>query len=271
MKGLIRVYLPFAKGMVKEFMAYGINAYVYIFGNMLQTAVLIYIWKAVFDSSQQSVIKNFSFNDMIFYVVMSMVTGMLVGNDVHWSVGRDVQTGDIAMNLIKPVNYQLRQYFGSLGFVFVNLVFIFLPMWSLLIAYTLFTGQALPTLLTLGLYFVSAFLSSMIMFAMNYMFGLAAFYVEYIFGFIFAKEALVRLLSGELIPLVFFPAALLGVLKYLPFAGIVYTPVMIYLGKYSAGQIIEAIIIQLVWVIVLMVCTQLLWRRAIKRLSILGG
>ena len=271
MKGLLKVYLPFAKGQIKEFMAYGINAYVYIFGNMLQTAVLLYIWKAVFDSSQQSSINGFTFNDMIFYVVMSMVTGMLVGNDVHWSVGQDVQTGDIAMNLIKPVNYQLRQYFGSLGYVFVNLVFIFLPMWSCLIGYTLFTGQSLPSISRLLLYFGSAFLSSMLMFAINYMFGLAAFYVEYIFGFIFAKEALVRLLSGELIPLVFFPATVMGVFKYLPFAGIVYTPVMIYLGKYTGDQLIEAIIIQIIWVIFLMVMTQLLWNKAIKRLSILGG
>ncbi len=271
MKGLLKVYLPFAKGQVKEFMAYGINAYVYIFGNMLQTAVLLYIWKAVFDSSDQSVINGFSFNDMIFYVVMSMVTGMLVSNEVHWAVGHDVQTGDIAMNLIKPVNYQLRQYFGSIGFVFVNLVFIFLPMWSILLGYTVFSGQALPTLMVLVYYFVSVFLSSLIMFAFNYMFGLAAFYVEYIFGFIFAKEALVRLLSGELIPLVFFPAAVLGVFKYLPFAGMVYTPVMIYLGKYTGDQLLEAILVQIIWVVILFGMTQILWKRAIKRLSILGG
>lgn len=271
MKRILKTYWPFARGVMKEFVAYRVNFYVFIVGHLLQTSVLLYIWRAVYNSSSSDVINGFSFDDMIIYVVISTMTGLLVSNDVHWAVGSDVRTGDIAMNLIKPVNYQLRQYFSSVGGIVITFMYLFVPMWIGLTIYLLLSGGALPGVFQLLLYFTSTFLSSLLMFSINYLFGLAAFYVEYIFGFIFAKEAVMRLLSGELIPLVFYPAALLSVFEWLPFAGIVYTPVMIYLGKYQGDMIIKSVFIQVIWVGILLGTTQFVWNRAIKRLSILGG
>ena len=95
--------------------------------------------------------------------------------------------------------------------------------------------------------------------------------VEYVFGFIFAKEAILRLLSGQLIPLSFFPAGILAVFKFLPFAGLVYTPTMVYLGKYTGVAILFNLGVQAVWVILLFIMTQIIWKRAIKRLTIMGG
>lgn len=277
-----RTYMPFAKSIILEFMAYRMNFYVYILGDIMQTAVLLYIWLAIFKSSPNDVIHGFTYLEMVGYVVMSTLTGLLVSNDAHWAIGNDVRTGDIAMNLIKPVNYMVRQYFYAIGFVLANFMFVFLPLW---IGYTIYTfltginggfwnmsGQLISiNFVQIGMYVISAFLSSVVLFFINFLFGLAAFYVEYIFGFIFAKEAIMRLLSGQLIPLVFFPVGVLAIFKYLPFAGLVYTPTMIYLGKYSGREMWENIGIQAVWVVLLFMLAQWLWNRAIKRLTILGG
>lgn len=271
MRRLIRTYLPFTKGVIQAFAIYRLNFYVFILGDMFQTVVLLYIWFAIFTSSSQSVIQGFTFSEMTAYVVMSALTGILITNDVHWSIGEDVQTGNIAMNLIKPVSYQLRQYFAALGYFVVNLTSIFLPLY---LAYSIYNYAALgilPSIPVLLLYFLSTFLSSLLLFFINYLFGLAAFFVEYVFGFIYAKEAVMRVLSGQLIPLSFFPVPILAVFRFLPFAGLVYTPTMVYLGKFTGMELALNLALQVVWVFLLMGLTQFVWNRAIRRLTILGG
>lgn len=271
MTKLLKTYLPFTKGVIQAFMAYRANFYVYILGDLFQTMVLLYIWFAIFSSSKSDVIQGFTFEEMIVYVVMSTLTGMLIANDVHWEISNDVRTGTIAMNLIKPVSYQIRQYFSSIGYLAVNFVFLFVPLWSGYVIFDYIANGSLPEVSRLIVYVVSVFLSSVILFYINYLFGLAAFFVEYIFGFIFAKEALLRLLSGQLIPLSFFPAGILSVFRFLPFAGLVYTPTMLYLGKYPSSEALFNIGVQVFWVVLLMALTQLIWKKAINRLTIMGG
>lgn len=271
MKKLIRTYFPFTKAVVQGFMAYRVNFYVYILGDLFQTVVLLYIWFAIFSSATSETIQGFTFEQMVGYVVISTLTSMLIANDVHWDISQDVQSGNIATSLIKPVNYQLLKFFYCIGNIMINILFLFLPLWGCYTLFELITNGVLPNLFHLALYLISVSLSALILFYINYLFGLAAFFVEYIFGFIFAKEALLRLLSGQLIPLSFFPMGIFNLFKFLPFAGLVFTPTMIYLGKYTGSELLFNIAVQGIWVLLLMGVTQLVWNRAIKRLTILGG
>lgn len=267
----IKTYLPFTKGVMQAFMAYRANFYVYILGDLFQTVVLIYIWFAIYASSTQDVIRGFTFTEMVSYVVISTLTSMLISNEVHWDISHDVQSGNIAMHLIKPLNYQVLKLFSALGSIVINFIFLFFPLWLIYGVYNFIHLGNLPSLLTLLPYILSVVLSMFILFYINYLFGLAAFFVEYVFGFIFAKEAVMRLLSGQLIPLSFFPNSVLTVFKYLPFAGLVYTPTMIYLGKYTSNTLWFHLGIQFAWVLLLMFITRMIWKKAVKRLTIMGG
>ena len=51
----------------------------------------------------------------------------------------------------------------------------------------------------------------------------------------------------------------------------VYTPVMIYLGKYTGNTLVYMMLRQAVWVVVLYAAGSLIWRRVTKRLVVLGG
>ena len=85
------------------------------------------------------------------------------------------------------------------------------------------------------------------LFLFNFIFALSSFYVTYIWGFILCKWMIIRFFSGQLIPIVFFPVALQKALDYLPFSAMNYTPVMIYLNKFSVKQTIFALSVQGVW------------------------
>ena len=271
MKKWIKIYWPFAKAVIQEFLTYRVNFYIFILGELLQTVVLLYIWKAVYESSGQTTLSGFTLKEMVAYIFAATMTGMLVTNDTHWAVGSDVRSGDIAMNLIKPVGYHTRQLASAVGYWIVNLIFITLPLAVTYFIMVILTDGFIPSALNVVLYLISALMSAIILFAINYAFGLIAFYVNYIFGFIYAKEAIFRFLSGALIPLAFFPTWLQTALNILPFGSLLYTPIMIFLGKYQGTELITQLAIQAIWVIITLKLDHILWKKAVKKLTIVGG
>jgi len=51
----------------------------------------------------------------------------------------------------------------------------------------------------------------------------------------------------------------------------IYTPVMIYLGKYTGEELAWALGRQFIWVILLYWMGSLIWKQVTKRLVVLGG
>ena len=61
------------------------------------------------------------------------------------------------------------------------------------------------------------------------------------------------------------------ILTYLPFQGMSYTPVAIFVGQIDLGQVPRAFAVQLVWLIILAVGSRRLYATATKRLAVQGG
>ena len=61
------------------------------------------------------------------------------------------------------------------------------------------------------------------------------------------------------------------VFYFLPFSSMIYTPVMIYLGKYTGSTLMFMLLRQAVWVVFLYLLGSLIWKKVTKRLVVLGG
>ncbi|MDE6186376.1 MAG: ABC-2 family transporter protein, partial [Lachnospiraceae bacterium] len=59
--------------------------------------------------------------------------------------------------------------------------------------------------------------------------------------------------------------------EFLPFSSMIYTPVMIYLGKYSGKMLAFVLLRQAVWIVILYVLGSIIWKRVTRRLVVLGG
>lgn len=132
-------------------------------------------------------------------------------------------------------------------------------------------GLPMVSVWNIFLYLSSCIMSFLIYVLFDFCFGMIAFFTTYIFGLMMIKNALLGFLTGQLIPISFFPQAMQRVFDFLPFSSMVYTPVMIYLGKYSGKTLGFMLIRQAVWVIILYVLGSLIWRKVTKRLVVLGG
>lgn len=268
----ISEYLPFSKGVIQRQMSYKIGFFMRTIGGLIQVLIMYYLWMSIFNSSPTGEINGFTAKEMVLYVIISYITSSIVEAYIEGTISSEIRDGSIATYLIKPISYQKRILFESFGQVILKIVTVLLPLWIGFSIYRFVSiGETLPSIGNILLYLVSLVLAFCVRFTFNFIFGLSAFFVTYIWGFMLCKGIIFRFFSGELIPMIFFPLALQNVLKFLPFSALNYTPVMIYMGKFTTNEIIFSIGVQVVWLIIFYVALRLLWKKAIKRLTVLGG
>lgn len=268
----VRMYSLFAGSAVQTVLTYRINFYLFILGGILKTFVAYYLWKAIFNSTSMTSLNGFTLNEMVVYILMSIITARLLGSEVDMVVAAEVQQGSIAINLIRPISYRLRLFFMSLGDAISGFITVAMPLWAGLVVIRYVTvKEPIPDIQTLMAYLFSLILAFIIQFLFNYCFGMMAFYVTYMWGLSFLKRAVISFLSGQIIPFAFFPLRLQWLMNFVPFGSTNYIPVMIYLKKYTGMQALTAIGIQALWVIVLFIASHLVWKNAVRHLTILGG
>ena len=90
-------------------------------------------------------------------------------------------------------------------------------------------------------------------------------------GLIRAKRVIIDLFSGLLLPISFYPIWAQDIMTYLPFQAISYVPSMIFTEGFVGQEILQALLLQAIWAIVLLIPLKLLWVLAKKQLIVQGG
>lgn len=272
MNKTLKRYVPFMKAGIQNLVVYRLNFMGFVIGGLIYCFVMFYLWRAVFDSNGGGMFLGFSMTDMVVYLFLSNTTSQLIYSGVSEQVGEEIRDGSISMRLLKPVNTDLSYMFAELGEILMKLVVLVIPIVLGIEIYRFFvTGTVMFNTVNFLLYLFSTVLAYTISFRVNLCFGFIAFYVKNLWGIGILKNSVIGFLSGSLIPLAFMPDGLRVCLEYLPFASMNYTPVMIYMGKYGAYELLFRIGIQIVWAILLYGLSKLIWLGAIKKLCVQGG
>lgn len=90
-------------------------------------------------------------------------------------------------------------------------------------------------------------------------------------GFRMVLTGAVDFLSGNIIPLPFFPKKYLFLVEMSPFAYMQNVPFRIYSGDLAGEEIYQCILKQIFWLMTLMCIGIIIWKRAEKRVVIQGG
>ena len=266
----IRTYLPFARNTFQKLISYKANVIIFMFGDLLMLAVTYYLWKAIYGSLSEVVINGFNLNQMIIYVFITFLPSLMTSVDISQDISREVLDGSIAINLVRPINYEKRMFFQGLGNVFYNFIVIFLITFTLT-TFLFYRYFGYINVINIIIYFISIVLGILISFYFSYIFGLFSFKITNMWGMSQIMQAIIQLLSGTLIPIAFFPSWAQAIVKLFPFSSVIYTPTMIYLGKLSNTEIIVSLGIQVFWIVLLMIIAKSMWKSMIKNLTVVGG
>lgn len=268
----LKIYFPFASNEIKRQLSYKGAFYLFILISLFGSFISYYLWMAIYGSSASGTLGGLSKNEMVVYVFMVYVTSSMVTVSISDWVSDDIVKGTVAMNLIKPIDYRMSLISRAMGTSIYRFLVPGIFIWIGLEIYKVkVLNIHFASVSNILLYVLSCIMSFLIYILFDFCFGMIAFFTTYIFGMLMAKDALLSFLTGQLIPLSFFPEVVQRIFNYLPFSSMVYTPVMIYLGKYSGSELLFVLLRQAVWVVALYLLGSLIWRKVTKRLVVLGG
>ncbi len=277
-KRILNLYLPFSKAGVKVELAYKAQIVMWIIISLVQTVFVVFLYEAIYRNSENgmsSMINGFSFYDMVLYMITSFFFSFVMGaGDTSYDIATDIREGTIANTLTKPVSYRLRHLFTYLGVLIYDYAVVILPF--LTVIYGIFIGLGLLQvtaerfILNVALFFLFSILAGFINNAISYFVGLMVFYTDHLFGLNMARSAIQGFLGGQMVPLAYMGA--LGIaFSYTPFAFMNSVPVLTLMGKVDIMQALVYILIALAWIFAIEMANRLIFRRALRRLTVQGG
>jgi ABC-2 type transport system permease protein len=123
----------------------------------------------------------------------------------------------------------------------------------------------------LAVFALSFALGYLVNFVLNFVMNSIAFWTLETFAIQLMVRWISDLLSGQIIPLVFFPGALQTAVLALPFAAIYSTPLLIYVGVIKPADYVHALTTQALWFIGFAALAAIVWQGAQRRVVIQGG
>lgn len=181
------------------------------------------------------------------------------------ALGRLLRTGEISMELFRPVNFFLYTTSKEVGQLTYSLMYRSLPM-ALMFAVT--TGFPLPADLPAMLgYVLAVLLGAYVALCMNFLVGISGFWTRDISWANRFFLALNYALAGIMLPVELLPGLIGKIAPYLPFAAQSYYPVEIYLGLRGSGSLL----VSLAWAVVLTLVCLFALARGRCRLEVQGG
>jgi viologen exporter family transport system permease protein len=262
----MRGYVAMARGSARILLAYRMNFVLATFGVLLQLAVTLAIWHAILQSGRHP--GGYTWTQMKGYLLVGFGTGSLVSAFSDIRMAMRIQRGEVALDLVRPIDYQRARFAESVG----NMVLEALVAAVVCAIVILATGPAyLPNLTQAALAAFSIALVVPIKFSIIYASTLLCFWTEGYLGITWARNAVANLFSGSLVPLSFFPGWFRHLAMALPFAGTTYTPALLYLGRAQGGAALRLLAIQVAWGVALWFGSRLAWRVAVRHVTIQGG
>jgi ABC-2 type transport system permease protein len=180
--------------------------------------------------------------------------------------GERVRSGDVAVDLLRPVDLQaalLAEDLGRAGFALLTRFTV-----PLLIGLAFFDLTLPGSALRWAAFGLSVLLAVLVSFAIRFLLNLAAFWLLDWRGLVTLYGAVSSLLAGLVIPIAFFPAWARVAIWATPFPAIIQAPVDIAIGQ---GAVPLLLAHQLVWTGCLFAAGRVVLARALRRLVIQGG
>jgi len=246
----------------KNTFAYKSSVVIGVFGSMFTLFVQIALWNFIFKGNSNMI------EYMTCYVIISTILGILYTNNISSLIGDKVTSGDFVIDLIKPISPLAVFWSTSFGEIIANVLNRGIPV---LIVF-------FPVLLTIqfnfqkGLLFLIASLMGFIVGSLIYILvGYISFIVLEIWPYIRLVNDTIRLLSGAIIPIAFFPMGIASIARATPFYFMYTFPIRLLLEELPLNEVYLNFFIMAVWIIVIGFVLRIVSNIAIKHCVVQGG
>jgi ABC-2 type transport system permease protein len=254
---------------IKEYLVYRSHMMVSIFVGPVYFIVQYFIWTAVYGGG--GALKGIEYLQMIRYFGVITLIGYIIWDSADWNLSMLIRTGKFLTFALRPIHHPFFALSQKIGHRALGTLVEALP--CAVIFTLLFKIDMRPANILWAL--ISITLAYFIFFYVSYIIGIASFWIVQSEGIRQFFSLLYGVFSGSFIPLVFFPKPLQIIQFFLPFQYTSYVPAMVFIGKYTLGDIelsIPAIVgIQALALLCIFTVSELLYNTAMKRFTAVGA
>ncbi|MFF4400178.1 ABC transporter permease [Streptomyces sp. NPDC001480] len=265
--GAGRLYAAVAAGGFRRYATYRAATAAGVFTNTVFGLILVYTYLALWD--QRPHLGGYDQAQAVTYVWLGQALFKTLasgGGGVEGELMERIRTGDIAIDLYRPVDLQLWWLSADLGRAGFELLgrgvvpFLFGG---------LFFDLALPTdVATWGAFLLAVLLAMLVSFGIRYLVALTAFWLLDGTGVTQMAWLVGWFCSGMLLPLNVFPGALGDVVRALPWSSLLQAPADVLLGH---ADPLGTYAFQITWAVALLAAGRMLQAVATRRVVVQGG
>jgi ABC-2 type transport system permease protein len=240
-----------------------------VFTNVGSLIVRLYLMKTVWVAlyAQNAAPAGVPLHAILTYTCVALLMSLVLEIDGTRAIRDKIREGTIATDLMKPISLPMYFFSDGVGMTLLHAVLI-VP--ALLLS--LFIVRIdVPPAHVLAAFALSFLLGYVVNFMLNFLMNCVAFWTLETFAIQLVVRWVSDLLSGQIVPLIFFPGVLQRIVLALPFAAIYSTPLLIYLGRIPPSGYLGAMAAQVGWAAAFALLSSLVWRAAQRRVVVQGG
>jgi ABC-2 type transport system permease protein len=247
---------------------YRANLLMYMLYWLVSPVVYVAVWTTV--ARTQGSVHGMTAGDFTAYYLALLLVDTLTSDITIHLLGYKIQDGTLSGELLRPVHPILTNTLvNNLAFKALTLLGL-VPIWSVLAVVFRpdFSGVSAGSVAV-------ALAAAALGFAINFLIGATltcvAFWTTRVYAVMEFYYAVTVLLGGQFVPLDLLPPAVQGVARLLPFQLLKYFPIQAALGRMAPETIAVNFLLGLVWLAVVWLLFQAVWRAGVKRFSAVGA
>lgn len=252
----------------QESMMYRENIIInFVFG-LIPLLINILLWRAIY-GSQHKIIAGYDYMQMITYFVLAfLIRNMTSAREVAVNLAEYIREGTLNNFLLKPtdfISFQFKLHFADKMVLLLNILLPFSIFIILTRNYLYFNSSYLVVFL------FSVFLSLVLNYIIYFILGILTIWLEEVSALLDLWDNIAAFFAGSIFPLTLLSDSMLRLVSFLPFKYMVFTPIDIYMGTLVGKDLVENLLIQIVWICILAMVLKIIWTKAVKAYSGYGA
>ncbi len=228
--------------------------------------IMLVVWLSI---SENGAVNGYTSTDFVTYFMVGWMVRNLTAVWASWELNFAIREGRLSPMLLRPIHPIHNEIAGN--WVEKTLrVAIVMP----IVAVVLIATPGVNLLLTplnIVAFIVSVMGAWLILFMVDYLIGMLAFWTSQTSAFIIAFDGFRLVLTGVIAPLAMFPQAVQDTLRWTPFPYMLNFSIDIAMGRLTNEQMLFGFVVQWVWVAIVIVAMRAMWKVAIRSYSAVGA
>ncbi|MFA4930810.1 MAG: ABC-2 family transporter protein [Patescibacteria group bacterium] len=225
------------------------------------------LYTVTYEYTGQSQVGGMSVAMVIWVLMLTQSFASSTRPLVSKLIEEEVKSGTLAYSVNKPYSYILFHLFGYLGRCWANLV---ANLVIGVLAAVVLVGVVKISLVGILLGIILLIFGLVLNFLFSMIIGLSAFWLEDISSLHWIYQKGQMVFGGQILPLALFPIYWQKIIYLLPFGQMFYNASATMIN-FSWAAFEQSLIVQLIWLLVVGVGAELMFRLGVKNVSINGG